>query len=197
MRLTDEIISKVRMRFEATDEVRQLRTRQQYFQKAGKFAEAMELARTLEELFTVALDGYMRKAESEAVVFSTESSDVPGKDKDEMMEKLTVMFMACDVIESAVMDMNSILHRTKPDVTITAFDDIRQLSDMAKTKLRYLRERGDLMEDLVWGEKCDNMYEMMSSKARSIIRKRRDDAGWGRNMERYGSEEKDSQGQGA
>jgi hypothetical protein len=41
------------------------------------------------------------------------------------------------------------------------------------------------MKDLVWAEKCDNMYELMQSKAASIIRKRRESKNWGKNMEKF------------
>ena len=118
--------------------------------------------------------------------FSSESEDVPLSDKEEMMEKLTVVFMACDIIESAVVDINDILHRTKPDVNITAFNDIRQLSEMVSEKLRYLEKFGDITKDDIWADKCDNMYEMMTSKAKSIINKRKNSKDWGKNQEKYG-----------
>lgn len=190
--IPDELLSRIREQFEATDEVRQLRVKMQYFQKVGKFAEAMELAKLLEELFTVALNGHIRKAESEKIVFDSEAANVPKEDKEDMMVYLTAVFMACDVIESAIMDMNSILHKSNPDVTITAFDDIRSLSSLAKKKLQYLQRAGDLMDDLAWGDRCDNMYDMMVSKARSLMRKRRESRDWGKNMERF----RDGEGEG-
>lgn len=178
------MLEQIRLRFESTPEVRVLRTRQQYAQRTGAFMEALETAKRIDAMFTVALQAYMDYAESEVITFDTESSDVPQKDKDEMMEKLMVLFMACDIIDSAVIDLNDILHRTKPDISITTFNDIRQTSDMARQKLKFLQETGDYMKDLVWADSCDNMYDMMNSKAKSIIRKRRESKNWGANMKR-------------
>lgn len=183
--LPKSMVDEFRGRFEMTPEVRQMRTRVQYFKSTGKFAEAMELEKTLEELFIVALHGYMERAEKQARSFKIETKDFSEKDNDDMMEKLMVLFMCCDIIESSVMDLNDALHRTRPDVNITTFDDVRQALSAAKMKLKYLQDKGDYMNDLVWGDSCDNMYEMMQSKARSIIRKRRESNNWGDNMKKF------------
>lgn len=176
------MLDMIRKRFESTLEVRQLRTQQQYLQRSMRFSDALAVGKQIEALFVVCLNQYMEKAENEVMTLDTESSDIPLKDKDEMMEKIMVMFMCCDIIDSAILDMNDILHRTKPDVDITTFDDIKQISEMAREKLKFLQENGDYMQDLVWADKCDNMYSVMSSKAKAIIRKRKEDRNWGSNM---------------
>lgn len=180
--IPSDMMNEIRLRFEATPEVRTLRTQQQYAQMNGNFRLAMDVAQKIDGLFVVVLDNYMKQAESEVMTLDTETADIPQKDKEEMIEKLMVLFMCCDIIDSAVLDLNDILHRSKPDIDITTFSDIRQTADMARKKLEYLQKNGDYMDDLVWAEKNDNMYEMLQSKARAIIRKRREDKNWGKNM---------------
>ena len=68
---------------------------------------------------------------------------------------------------------------------LRTLNDIRQVMEMSKEKLKYLQENSGYMKDLVWGEKCDNMYEMMLSKAGAIMRKRKDDPDYGRNVEKF------------
>ena len=52
--------------------------------------------------------------------------------------------------------------------------DIRfkKLKDLAKAKLEYLKKNGDYMQDVVWADKCDNMYELITNKAKSMVRKK-------------------------
>ena len=180
---------KIQVRFEADKNVRLLRTAQQNAQRTGDFQKALRIAQDIDNLWTICLDNYMAQAEREVSKVSIDSNDLPREDKDEMMEKLMVLFMCCDIIESATLDVNDILHRTRPDTDITSFDDLRQALGMAKDKLKYLQETGDYMKDLVWAEKCDNMYELMQSKAKSIIRKRKESKNWGENMKRIEKKE--------
>lgn len=179
-----ELYSKIQLMFESNKDVRLLRTAQQQAQRVGDFKKALNIAEQIDMLWTICLNSYIEKAESEVKTIDTESSDIPQEDKDEMSEKLMVLFMCCDIIESATIDMNDILHRTKPDISITSFADLQQALSLAKDKLKYLQDKGDYMKDLVWAEKCDNMYELMKSKARSIIRKRKSSKNWGENKKK-------------
>lgn len=180
-----ELYNEIRFSFDSNKDVRLLRTAQQEAQRRGDFTKALQIAQDIDNLWTICLDNYMQKAENEVKVIDTDSSDLPRKDKDEMMEKLMVLFMCCDMIESAIIDVNDILHRTKPDINITTFSDIHQVLKLAKQKLKYLQETGDYMKDLVWADNCDNMYEMCQSKAKSIIRKRKESKNWGDNTKKF------------
>lgn len=185
--IPSDLMKEIRMRFESTPEVRTLRTSQQYAQRTGNFQQALETAQKIDGLFVIVLDQYIKQAESEVMTLDSETADIPQKDKDEMMEKIMVLFMACDIIDSATLDLNDILHRSKPDIDITMFSDIKQTADMARKKLEYLQKNGDYMEDLIWADKCDNMYMLMLNKAKSIIRKRKDSKNWGESMKRLKS----------
>lgn len=179
-----ELYSEIQLRFESDKNVRLLRTAQQEAQRTGDFRKALKIAQDIDNLWTICLDDYLQQAEKEVGTIDTESSDIPRKDKDEMMEKIMVLFMCCDIIESSTIDLNDILHRSHPDVDITTFNDLKQALTMAREKLKYLQETGDYMKDLVWAEKCDNMYDLMQSKAKSIIRKRKESKNWGENMKK-------------
>lgn len=184
-----ELLEAIRVRFEDTDEVKMLRTQQGIAKSEGRYADAMRLAMKIDELFSTAVNEYWNQTLYEVRTMDTETSDIPEKDKEEMIEKLLVLFMACDIIESASIDLNDILHRTKPDLDITSFTDIRQTVDMAKKKLKYLQNNSDYRNDLIWNERCDDMYDMMQSKAKSIFRKRKESKNWGesqRKLEKYG-----------
>jgi hypothetical protein len=60
---------------------------------------------------------------------------------------------------------------------------MKQMMQMSKEKLKWLQENSGYMKDLAWADNCDNMFEMMKNKAGAILRKRRDDPNWGKNME--------------
>jgi hypothetical protein len=65
------------------------------------------------------------------------------------------------------------------------FNDIKQVMEMSEQKLQYLQDNSDYLKDLVWSDKCDNMYDMMLSKAGAIMRKRKNDPNWGKNTEKF------------
>jgi hypothetical protein len=180
-----ELMEKIRLGFDTNKDVMLLRTAQQKAQMEGNFRKALDVAQQIDGLWTICLDRYLRKMESEGSQFDLKMSNIPDSDKDEMVRLVMVLFMCCDIIESATIDLNDVLRKTHKDASITMFDDLKQTLSLAKEKLKYLQTNGDYMEDLVWADKCDNMYELMKSKAASIIRKRRESKNWGENTKKF------------
>jgi hypothetical protein len=80
--------------------------------------------------------------------------------------------MACDIIESGVLDINDALHRVDKSLEIVQFDELKELAKEVKKKLNYLQRTENYMNMNTWGDKCDNMYQMMRNKAKAIIKKK-------------------------
>ena len=183
--IPQELMSKIRESFEAEPKVRELRVQQQMLMRTGKYADALALAQQVDLLFNRVVYEYLENARNEVEQVEVATLDMPIKDKEDLMKRLLVCFMCADIIESSVIDMDDILHRYDKNTYMEMFDDIRQVMSMAKEKLRYIQQNSGYMKDLVWGEKCDNMYDMMLSKAGSIMRKMKSDPNYGKNGERF------------
>lgn len=184
MRVSDipkELQDKIREQFNSSPKVQMLRVQQGVALRNGRFDESLRLERMLDEVYSNVLYSYMKEAEESVERIDIEKLDIDAKAKEHIMTCAIVLFMCTDVIETAVMDIDDTLHKESKELRFELFDDLRKVASMAKEKLQFLREHSDYMKDLVWADKCDDMYEMMSSKARSIRRKKLDSPDWGKN----------------
>ena len=186
--IPQELMSKLRQSFDADVKVRELRVRQQMLLRSGNYREALEVAQGIDSLFNRVVHEYLEDAKDEVEQVEVASLDMPLEDKEDLMRHLLVCFMCADIIKSSVLDMDSILHRYDKNMYMEMFNDIRQMMEMSEQKLSYLQKNSGYLKDLVWGEKCDNMYDMMLSKAGSIMRKRKNEEEWGKNAERFNEE---------
>ena len=180
-----ELLDIIKERFEADQRVIMMRVSQRRYQEAGDFQKALLVGKQIESLYQEAVSIYLKEAEQEAEKHSVAELGMTEQEEDSFMELCMVMFMACDIIKSAVMDAESILHRYDKDFKLENFLSVTNIAKEAEAKLKYLQHNSDYLKDLVWGEKCDNMYEMMQNKARAIINKRKNDKNYGRNTERF------------
>jgi hypothetical protein len=183
--LPQELLDKMRRTFDADPKVCELRVQQQMLMRTGKYDAALAVAQRVEVLFNRVVFEYLENAKEEVEQVEIAKMDMPLEDKEDLMRHLLVCFMCADIIESSVIDMDDLLHRYDKNMYMEMFNDIRQVMQMSKEKLKYLQENSGYMKDLVWGEKCDNMYEMMLSKAGAIMRKRKDDPDYGKNTEKF------------
>lgn len=183
--IPQELMSKMRQSFEAEPKIRELRVNQQMLMRTGRYDAALAVAQKVEVLFNRVVFEYLENAENEVEKIDIATMEMPTDDKEDLMRHLLVCFMCADIIKSSIQDMDTILHRYDKTMYMEMFNDMKQIMSMSEEKLSYLQKNSDYLKDLVWGEKCDNMYDLMLSKAGAIMRKRKNDQNWGKNTEKF------------
>ena len=182
--IPSEMMSQIRRQFDMDPQIVEMRTHQQVLMQRGNLQAALQVGQAIEGLFSKVVYEYLKEANEEAERIDIGTLNISKEDKAEINTLIVTLFMACDIIESATMDFNDVLKRVDDTLVMEQFDDIRNLSKSAKEKLRFLSKDSKLMKDLEWAYKCDDMYEMMKNKAKSILRKRAS-KDWGKNMEKF------------
>ena len=183
--LPKELLDKIKAAFDAEPRIQQLRVQQQMLMRTGKYADALALAQQVDLLFNRVVYEYLENAGNEVEKVDIATMNMSLSDKEDLMRHLLVCFMCADIIKSSIQDMDTILHRYDKTMYMEMFNDMRQLMDMAEQKLSYLQQNSGYLKDLVWGERCDDMYDMILSKAGAIMRKMKDDPNWGKNTEKF------------
>ena len=182
--LPQGLLSRIREQFYATPKVRQMEVTRQMFLRNGNFKAALAMAQDIEVLYNKCIYEYIEENKEQVEHVDVATMDMSIEDKENLMKHLLACFMCADIIKSSIQDMDSILHRYDKNMYMEMFNDIRQVMDMSEEKLHYLQENSGYLKDLVWGEKCDNMYEMMLSKAGAIMRKRKEDPAYRKNTDK-------------
>jgi hypothetical protein len=138
------------------------------------------MAKKIDDFVAQEFAKYARQAEKEAERISIRELGMPNDIKNELNKLYVVAFMTADILESVILDMNDTVKRFDKDLAVDMFDDFKEVNRVAQEKLKFFHKTEDVMNLPIWGTECDNMYEMMQNKARSVIRKR-DAAGkhWG------------------
>ena len=183
--IPQELLDRIKLQFDSEPKVQELRVQQQMMMRTGKYDKALDLAQRIEYLYNKCVDEYMAESERQVEQMDASSIDMPVSERERMMKLFLVCFMCSDIMKSSVQDIDSILYKYANGYRIDMFDDMKQLMGMCESKLSFLQKNSDYLKDLVWGEKCDNMYDMMLSKAGSIMRKHKNDPNWGKNTEKF------------
>ena len=75
--IPSELMDKIRLGFDTNKDVMLLRTAQQEAQRVGNFQKALNIAKQIDNLWTICLDNYMRKMEAQGKQISLKASDLP------------------------------------------------------------------------------------------------------------------------
>lgn len=167
--IPDSLLNLIRERFENTKEVKMLRIKQASMQKQMRFAEAVHTAQLIDELYEKAVYNYIEMSRDEVAKIDPDALNMSREDDERFLSLLVVIFMSCDIIETASMDINSILKKYDRDLSINMFNEMRENYRMAREKIKYLTQNSNLRKDSVWGYRCDEMLQMMYNKAKKLL----------------------------
>ena len=178
--IPDTMMTDIREAFDRDPQVLELRTHQNLLMRKGSYREAMKVGEQIDFLFTKVVQAYIAETNAECEQITLDKAGIPEDDAEQLNECVVTIFMACDVIETAIMDANDILHKTDKGLKFEMFNELTRLSKFVRDKMQYMRDNSAYAADVAWADKCDNMYQLLRNKARSVIRKRKTDPNWGK-----------------
>lgn len=170
--------------FYKDSEIQALNEKANQYQRAGMYIQAMQTRRKIEEVKQSVFNGYIAKLEKHYETIDLDTLNLPTEIKHNINVLFTTLFMACDIINSAVVDFNDELHKFDPTLEMETFNDIMAVAKQARGKLEYLNKYTKLNMDFIFAEKCDDMFDMMKNKAKVILRKKNSPE-WGKNMQEF------------
>ena len=182
--IPQEMMAQIRQQFDSNPDVVKLRVRQRQLLMAGNAEAALAMGATIEKLFADVVLEYMQEAEKNLEKVNLSDLHMTTEDEERVAMLGIVMFMACDIIESAVIDVDDTIHRYNKEYSFEMFNDIRELSRMAKEKLKFFQHESAYMEDLAWGNLCDESYKLLTNKASKLVRMRKESKNWGENAKK-------------
>jgi|GEM_PF-3044224 hypothetical protein len=171
--IPSDLLAKIDEQFYHHPRIRQMRIEQQVLQNKGMLMQALDIGKEVEELHTRAIYAYMQMAEDEATNLHLEDVDLDKEDEEFLRTAEIALFMACDIINCCLIDMNDTLHRKDKTLNYEAFNDMKSIIELVKAKLNYLRGNSTYLQNEKWGDLCDNAYKMLMSKAKRMRQEER------------------------
>lgn len=169
--LDAEMMKLMRGKFEADGRIREMQVRAARLQQTGRFKEAMRIRQQIEQLFDKVVVAYCKEAESQVRDVTLEAAGVPEEDMEAIECLMVTLYMAVDIMDSCLMDINDTLHRTDKSLSYEKILDLKEMAHLCREQMRMFGSQADYTKYAEWGDITDNMYSMMRSKAKSIIRK--------------------------
>lgn len=139
--------------------------------KKGGYLQAMSLQNKINSYYKQASENFVREMEREVQNIELKDLELPEEDKHEIYTLALKMFMCCDIIDGAIKDINTILHKTDKDINFEQFDDILNIFTSVKAKLQFFSKNSLYLNTEAWGNETDNADRLIWNKARKIYNK--------------------------
>lgn len=142
------------------------REAQREYQSRGKYIEAMNIARMIEEVEEGVKNGML--------VRSTTMSKIYEGMKPEDIEKVSIacnsIILMSDLIETQVIEMNEVVKKYHPEYRVDMYDRFVQVGKEAKEQMAYMTKWTNNLYQIKFGDIADNLMDMIKSKVKKLLR---------------------------
>lgn len=134
--------------------------------RGRQYVTVLQLRQKLDRIREDTIRELLESENSEVRVLKSTELGLTRREIDEVNEFQIALYMLCDVMDSVIIDINSLLKRKSENVSFRMFDDIRELGKRVKERINYVEREMDLIKDGELYDNSDNLYEMVMSKSR-------------------------------
>lgn len=142
------------------------REAQREYQSRGKYIEAMNIARMIEEVEENVKEGMLMKSTTMGKLYEGMTP--------EDIEKINVacnsIILMSDLIETQVIEMNEVVKKYHPDSRVYMYDRFVEVGKEAKEQLAYMTKWTNNLFQIKFGETADNMMDMVKNKVKKLLR---------------------------
>ena len=161
---------KLRRAFEANTKVIALKQKADALSNQGLFAQAMQVNKQIKDLWEITLNEYISTYTKTQESLTLASCGLDRIQQDKVNNILLSLFMCCDIIDTGIKDINSILYKKDGSLHFEEFSGIKDLADEVKRKIEFLYQETTYFKDTKMSSASDNMYQMILNKAKKLIR---------------------------
>lgn len=158
-------------RIESDKRINALRDELFAAQRSMSFVRASQAEKKLKSVINGITTECLQKYENEALAIDKIIAQLPKEASEKATYLFTSLFMSADIIESAVMDLESILKTLNKEYEIQTMRPLRTTLKEARASLHLFSKQFSFLDYPFWGEAVDKMYEMLFNKAGVITRR--------------------------
>lgn len=162
--------AKLRRAFEANAKVIALKQKADALSNQGLFAQAMNVNKQIKDLWEVTLKEYISSYTKAQESLTLASCGLDKFQQDRVNNILLSLFMCCDIIDTGIKDINSILFKKDGSLHFEEFSGVNDLAKEVKRKIEFLYQETTYFKNSKMAEATDNMYQMLLNKAKKLIR---------------------------
>ena len=124
----EDLMQLIRDNFENYPKVKEMRAQQEVAKRRFDLPTVKAIEDKLEHLFAVTLTNYLDAVNNEAEQLNTEAIGLTAKEKKEIDALHVTLHMSLDLIETAIMEINDILHVHDKNLQIEDFATVLELT---------------------------------------------------------------------
>lgn len=171
--LPPDVVEQMREAIRKEPQMQSLQQKKLQALKAYNYVEVSRLAKLLKDVENRVINDYLANYKGQSERMDSLLTDMSEEDRESMNVYTNAIIFLCDMIETLASDSDQILKKYHPDYNLEMFDKITQLGQEAKNHVKFMSDNTDMVYQVTFADKADDISELLMNKVKAFIRRLR------------------------
>lgn len=171
--LPPDVVEQMREAIRKEPQMQSLQQKKLQALKAYNYVEVSRLAKLLKDVENRVINDYLANYKGQSERMDSLLTDMSEEDRESMNVYTNAIIFLCDMIETLASDSDQILKKYHPDYYLEMFDKITQLGQEAKNHVKFMSDNTDMVYQVTFADKADDISELLMNKVKAFIRRLR------------------------
>lgn len=171
--LPPDVVEQMREAIRKEPQMQSLQQKKLQALKAYNYVEVSRLAKLLKDVENRVINNYLANYKGQSERMDSLLTDMSEEDRESMNVYTNAIIFLCDMIETLASDSDQILKKYHPDYNLEMFDKITQLGQEAKNHVKFMSDNTDMVYQVTFADKADDISELLMNKVKAFIRRLR------------------------
>lgn len=171
--LPPDVVEQMREAIRKEPQMQSLQQKKLQALKAYNYVEVSRLAKLLKDVENRVINDYLANYKGQSERMDSLLTDMSKEDRESMNVYTNAIIFLCDMIETLASDSDQILKKYHPDYNLEMFDKITQLGQEAKNHVKFMSDNTDMVYQVTFADKADDISELLMNKVKAFIRRLR------------------------
>lgn len=171
--LPSDIVEQMRLAIRKDPQMQSLQKGKDAALKARDYVGVARLSQLIKDVEERVINIYLAEYKGQTERMDTLMTDMSAKDREDMNIYTNAIIFLCDMIESLSMESDQLLKKYHPDYNLEMFNKIVQVGKEAKAHVKFMSDNTDMVYQVTFADKADDVMELLMNKVKSFIRKLR------------------------
>lgn len=156
----------------ATSKYMNLAATYQHHKAKGNMMQAMMAKKMMEEVENKVFEEFFKEAYRTKINMYEIMKEMSKEDQHTINSYANGIILLSDVLDNIITEMNQLVKRYKPDMVVTEFNKLNELTKKAKKTVYTfdMNAKEEYATDL-FGATADNLFKMIINKSKSFVKK--------------------------
>lgn len=165
------VVDEIKQSIRKDKSIQKLQNKKSQALITHNYVEATKISNQIKDIETRVINQYLSDYEGQTERMDNLMKCMSKEDRENMNIYTNSIIFLCDIIDTLSLESDQLLKKYHPDYNLEMFNKISQIGKEAKQHIKFMSENTDMVYQVSFADRADDISELLMNKVKSFIRR--------------------------